>query len=416
MTKHSPGSLSIAYILYDFPSVSETFILHELLELQKQGVPLVVYAVRPPRASLTHPELASLRADIVYLNRPVPILTGMIYCLVHFPRPFLSLLIAGLLSRDLKTLKISLWVGPLVRSVQRRGVRLLHAHFAAQQAELARLVSEMLGTPYGFTAHAQDIFVPSYRKRLAGRIQAARYIITISDYNKSYLRKLFPDLAQQIAARARTIHMGVSPDAIASHPPQPRALSANEPATLLTVGRLTEKKGHMVMVRALKMLRQRGIPVRWVVAGEGPERPALDQAVIQAALSDVALFVGAVNSKTRMDWLTQSHVFVLPCVVARNGDMDGIPVALMEAMAAGVPVISTSLSGIPELITDSQEGLLVPPGDAVALADAVETMLNRPDLRAACSVVAWQKVKREFSVSTNVQQLLDIFVQASAQD
>ena len=369
--------MTICYILKWFPRLSQTFVLDELLELQRQGADLVIVALKAPAA----PE--PLQAQYRELRAPV-----------HYLAEF---------GQDLPSAPTDVQAAALAPWLREQGVEHVHAHFATWAAGLAVTVGKLTGIPVSFTAHARDIFHARVEPRvLAGRIAQAQFVVTVSDYNKRYLDGLLR--AEGKAGNVIRLYNGVDVRHLEAD------AAPKQPDLVVGVGRLVAKKGFDYLVDACRLLRERGRRVRCVIVGEGEEREALAQQVARAGLEQDVVLVGALPRAEVARLIRQAAVVALPCVVDPEGDRDGLPTVLLEAMALGTPVISTRVAGIPEMIDDGHSGLLVDERDAPALADAIAAVLDSPALQARLRAAAVERVQRDFSLTGNVRRLRASFL------
>jgi glycosyltransferase involved in cell wall biosynthesis len=382
----------LAYLLPHRPKLSETFIRDEIDAIARSGVALDVYALRPlPTAT------SALGAQLYWLVRaPARLLGAWARALrshAHSPK-LLARAILGVAGG-----------AQFAREMQRRGVGHVHAHFATHSALAAWVVERLAGIPYSFTAHADDIFVR--RPMLEEKVAAASFVVAISEFNR---RLLAGQIGETAARRIRVVHCGVPVDQFAPLPPA----SASHPFTILCVGRLEPKKGQRHLIEACRLLRERGIALRCWLVGEGRERARLERARDDAGLGDHVELLGARSRSEIRALVAEAHAFALPSVVAADGRTDGIPVALMEAMALERPVVSTRISGIPELIADGHSGRLVEPGDAAALADALEAIHRDAEHAAQLAREAARRVRERFDLHENAAELLRLFAGTAA--
>jgi glycosyltransferase involved in cell wall biosynthesis len=278
----------------------------------------------------------------------------------------------------------------------------LHAHFASTPSLVALFTHRLSGIPYTFTAHAKDIYVTDpdvFRTKL----EEARAVVTCTEYNRGYLTKQFGRLADH---KVRCIYHGL--DISQFKFTLSRKDGAGEPV-ILSVARLVEKKGLEDFIMAADILRRRGHAFKVEIIGTGPLRDTLKAQAQRLGLTDRVRLAGAQAHDTVCLAYQRASVFVLPCVVASNGDRDGIPNVLLEAMASGVPVVSTPVSGIPELIESGVNGLLVSPRDARSLADAIERLLASRELSEGLARAARTKLESSFSLEASAEQLLTVF-------
>jgi glycosyltransferase involved in cell wall biosynthesis len=297
-------------------------------------------------------------------------------------------------------------IAPFIKSL---GIDLIHAHFATWAATTALFVSDLTGIPYSFTAHARDIYHERVDKTvLAEKMAKARFVITVSDFNKRYLEGLL--CSEGRSGQIIRLYNGIDLE-------QFRPLDIEkEPNLLLGVGRLTSKKGFKYLIEACKILCERGRDFRCVIIGKGDERATLEKLVEQYSLEQKISLPGAKTQAEVMRIIQKATVFVLPCIVNSDGDRDGLPTVLIEAMALGVPVVSTDVTGIPEIIAHERTGLLVEEKNSKTLADAIETLLDSESLCEKLSRAALVKVREEFNVVENVKTLKGYFLSGGSCD
>ncbi len=245
--------------------------------------------------------------------------------------------------------------------------RLIHAHFALDQAHIARIMASIISVPYTITTHATDIFVPKCRTRLVRVLTGASAVLTISNYNVSHLRGYGVKKDRITVARL----------ALDTEELPARKKTTSPLYAVCTASGLVEKKGVPVLIRAMEILKEKNLKL--IVIGSDPRGTKLEYYRKKCAHLDIE-FPGALTSSATLEIVSNASFFVLPCIEAENKDKDGIPVALMEAMGMGVPCISTELSGIPELIENNVSGFLVRPGSAEELSGAITTMLSEREL------------------------------------
>lgn len=394
----------VAYIAHYFPALTQTFVYREVQALEALGWKILPYSIRRPTKGISD-EARELAARTAYLLplRPLRFLGGNLAALARNPRGYLGALLSTAAARGERARARSLALAHsfgalcLVRELEAAGVRHIHAHFATTPATLAMAAAGFLGIPFSMTIHARDLFTGA--NLLRTKIERAKFVVTISAYN----REILASIAPAAAAKIRVVHCGVDLERFA---PAPRDASpARERPTFLAVGRLVEKKGFRYLVEAAAILARRRVLVEIRVVGGGPEADALARRAAELGVADSVRLEGPLSQERLLPELRAADAFVLPCVRAQDGDQDGIPVSLMEAMACEIPCVSTRISGIPELIEDGKEGLLVPEKDPEALAGAIERLAADPALRREYGRAARKKVEAAFSLAVQAREL-----------
>ena len=399
---------SIGYILQTYPSLTTTFVYREVLALQHCGAEITTFSIWKPVAGKLSPESQPLMDTTSYIF-PVSwprFLQRHVYFLLFHPVKYLGTSFY-ILTRPGESWKNRLRTvyhfGEAVYlawEVRNHNIRHLHAHFTINAASIALIIARLLDISFSFTAH--NIFFTD-RLLLKEKVREARFIAVISEFSREYLLRLVP--GESWRQKTHIVHCGISPSQFS--PPDPRPV--NSVPFIFFVSQLQERKGAPVLAEACSLLKERGVDFHCVLAGDGPEKPVVERLVEQYGLKDCVALPGAIFVDQVNAYLKQADIFVLPCVVARNGDIDGIPVALMEAMACEVAVVSTRVSGIPELIQDGESGLLVPENDAAALADGLQQLIEDKEERLRLGKNGREKVMREFDVDISAAQLAKLF-------
>lgn len=401
--------MKVVYLVSLFPCWSETFIVREIRALIEQGVDVRIVSLKHPSETLVQDDAKALLERVVY---PLPALTGALAALAEIVRSpvralrDLARIVTGLRGDPVRIAKsIATWwralaLLPRVRSMQ---AQRLHAHWATYPATAAQAMAARIGLPFGFTCHAHDIFVEWHF--VGSKIAESDLSVTISRFNVDWLAQRCGPGARE---RLHVVHCGVVPAEI-------RFLDAERDEHLvLSVGRLDAIKGFETLIDALAILAGRGRRLRCDIVGEGPLRAPLQARIDAAGLADTVQLIGALPATQVRERLDRAGVFALASRVTPEGDRDGIPVALMEAMAAGAPVVSTTVSGIPELIEHGVHGLLVPPDDARALADAIAAQCDDPHNARAMARTARSRIEQEFDVAKEAAHLRALFERASS--
>ncbi|HVR70440.1 MAG TPA: glycosyltransferase [Vicinamibacteria bacterium] len=406
MAERSAAALRrpVAVLLSRFPLVTETFILREVIEMERQGQPVRLVPLIREAPATVHPEaLPWMRRALYTPLLSLAILAANARAVRRDPSLYARLLGRVLLGSAgsphlfARTLALFPKCVYLAERLRQEGIAHVHAHFATHPALAALVISTLARIPYSVTVHAHDIFVR--RALLPEKLEAASFVRAISRFNRDFLAARYPELAGKI----EVIHTGIDPAGYAAALPAGPA----EVSTLLCVAALKPYKGLSVLVEACRRLRNDGVAFRCELVGEGPERARLQSEILRARLQDRVRLAGALPQQEVARRLADATVFVLPSVVAPDGQMEGIPVALMEAMAAGRPVVASALSGIPELVTDGESGLLVPPADVERLVDALRTLLSDPARARRMGQRGRATVEREYRLNRVVGRLLE---------
>ncbi len=401
--------MKIGYLAQKYPQLTLTFVYREIVALRAAGLNIETFSIWKPRLEDLSAEAQPLRAETFYVFpldwygfivshlrhlflRPDRYLGTLIFCLMRPHR---------LWRNRLRTLLHFCQAVYLAREVERRGIAHMHVHFALNAATLALVIQRLTGITYSFTAHANDLFVNPIL--LPEKIEEARFIIAISEYNRRFMYDLVPTPAT--AAKIHLVRYGVDVERFAPMARRPQT----SPPLILAVARLVEKKGFSFLVKACRILAEQGRDFRCLIIGSGPQEALLRKLIATNQLSDKVELVGRVFQERLKDYLNQATVFVLPCIVAADGDRDGIPNTLIEAMAMEIPVVSTAVSGIPELTQHGQTGLVVAPQDEVALATALAQLLDDEALRARLATAGRATVVAEYEAEKNAAALLGIF-------
>ena len=399
----------IAYIAQSFPNLTATFIYREVLALRDIEFNVTTFSTWKPDVNALSEEAKELVDSTVYvfpISWPT-FFVAHLYFLFTRPLRYISTFLFVLTRRGetarnrLRTFFHFCEAICLAIEAKRREIRHIHAHFSINAASIALIISRLLDVSFSFTAH-NSFFTD--RLILKEKCKAARFIVAISEYSRDLLLRL---VKESKADRFHIIHCGVCTDKFSP----PTSKVPNPSWLIFSIAQLVERKGIPVLAQACKILDQRGFDFRCIIAGDGPQRVLLEQMIAEYQIQEKVQLVGVVFQEQLLSYLSRADVFVLPCLTASDGDRDGIPVVLMEAMAMEIPTVSTNVSGIPELIEDGQSGLLVREKDPTALADALERLLLDRELGIKLGKKARQKILREFDIEGNVRQLATLFKQ-----
>jgi len=402
--------MKVAYMVSRFPHVTETFVVRELNGVDAAtDLELELFSLFPAVDATLHPAargwVGRLRGGSSW-----GALRGSAWWLCRRPGTLLctAAVVARAFARDPPRLARALATVALAsdhaRAMRRLGVEHVHAHFANYPAIAAWTVARLAGPTSSFTAHAHDIFRDqSFLRRL---VADARFVVTISDFNREFLARYNGGQTP-----LHVVHCGVD---TAAWPVRLRTLPARGPVRALCVASLEEKKGHRVLLRALAHAGGELDRVELDLVGPGPLRAELETLARSLGLVDRVRFHGALPEPEVAALLDRADLFVLASIVERSGFMEGIPVALMEALAAGVPVVATRLSGIPELVRDEDTGLLAEPGDAASLRAAVERAITDPAAARRRAAAGRELVEREFDANVSAARIAELIRSASA--
>ena len=405
------GKPNVGYVVCGWPRLSETFILNEVIGLERLGARLRIFSIKGPKDQPVNARVMDVRAPITYLSierNKKAIWLANIRLFWRRPVRYSRAMLEAMGYGRLSVLRRFFQASYLAEILFREPLGYLHAHFAHASAVVCMFTHRLTGTPYSFTAHAKDIYVKTPRELLRAEAQSAEAVITCTEYNRRYLStQIGPPGSRKI----HCIYHGL--DLSQFKFCCPRGLDA-EPPVILSVARLVEKKGLRNLILAADILRQRGRRFQVEIVGKGPLRQSLEDLVKQLGLDDRVRFLGLLPHEKLCRVYQRVCLFALPCVVAPDGDRDGIPNVLLEAMASGVPVVSTPVSGIPEMIQSEVEGLLVPTNSPRELAGALDRLLNSPELRERLALAARSKIETYFSIERNSAQLLSLFERVGA--
>jgi len=290
----------------------------------------------------------------------------------------------------------------LAHQLEKMQIKHIHAHFASGAGTVAYLINKISGISFSITTHAYDIFKNEISdSNLYKKLAKAEKIRCISQYNKSFLSRKFPDLPEQ---KFNVIHCGIDVERF-----KPVPVHNSKQFQLIAIANLVEKKGLIYLLKACKILVNRNIKFVCKIVGDGYERQELEQYIEQNKLGDFVFLTGRCSNQKINRTINKSKLLILPCIVARDGDRDGIPVTLMEAMASGVPVISTSISGIPELISNRVNGTLIPPANEIQMAGAIEELLSSDLLNSKYATEGRSTIVKYFNAETIASELLDFW-------
>jgi colanic acid/amylovoran biosynthesis glycosyltransferase len=385
-----------AYLFERFPSFGQTFCYREVAELARQGINSPIFAIRNPKGEPPQdwdqrivervhylPGEEQLLGEVRQASKKGKLTEEVISALDEWGR-----------RTDFLRLYQAVYVGLRLQEI---GIRHLHAHFAGMAARTAFWIGKFFPITFSFTAHANDIFAArDFEISLDKLVDAARVIVTETDYAAKFLRERFPGRGDRI----HRIYNGLD------LAPFVRADFSSTPPLIVAVGRLIAKKGFADLIRACRLLMERGKSFRCEIIGEGLLEEELREQIAQLDLQGCVELPGAKPQHEIGEQLAAASVFVLPSMIDPDGGMDNLPTVIMEAMASGLPVVSTMIGGIPEMVIENETGFLVRAGDAIALAGAIERLFDETGLARRLGERGFQRAKELFSIEKNVRSLL----------
>jgi glycosyltransferase involved in cell wall biosynthesis len=401
----------LVYVLGEFPSVSETFILREMLALQEMGFRIIPLAMKPGAGAKVHDEARELARRTLHrpqpgslqslsgliktaLQRPFGLLSGILLALRH------CLLAPGLTRELVSALLTASWFAAHLRG---REARHIHAHFASYPATVGLLLAEITGGGFSLSCHARDLFTDE-SILLSRKLQEAEFVVVCTRYGLERLQRQYSLTSSD---KLHLIYHGVDAARLLA---QPRV---RHPLPLvMSVGRLIEKKGFRFLLQAAAMVASRGEHFELVIVGDGPERDELQRMASGLGLRDKVIFTGILSQAELAEVYQRATVFCLASVVASDGDRDGLPNVVLEAMGYGVPVVASNLGAIPEAVHPEETGLLAAPGSAGELAEQIERALQDEGLRQRLARQGRRLVAAEFDLYPNAAQLGALFARA----
>ena len=398
----------IAYIMSRFPHLPETFILREMNELVRQGWDIALYPLIQQKQPVIHHEAKPWLSRI----RPLPFLSW--HTFIANIRTFFSQPInyATVWLRTIKESRQNPYM--LVRSVailpkavyaahkmQQEGINHIHAHYSTHPAFATWVIHQLTGISYSVTVHAHDIFVR--RTMLKSKLESASFVAAISEFNRNYLAE---KVGERISGKTHIVHCGIEPKI---YKPTPLPRKTGGLLEIIHIGSLQPYKGQRYLIEACQHLRENNIPFRCQIIGGGEEKESLTKLINTLGLEFEIILLGNKTQQEVAHLLSTAHCYVQPSIITSAGKMEGIPVALMEAMACQLPVVATSLSGVPELVRPGETGYLVPPEDARAIADALMSIHHDPDRAAILAANGRSFVMQSFELKANVSKLARLF-------
>jgi len=405
--------LKIAYLLQIFPSTTQTFVYREVSALREHGITVKTFSIYRPDAAKISVEALPFLDETWYafpINWTFLMLAHLKYALTRPLCYFRTLLYV--ISRPgeswrsrRRTLLHFLYGMGMVRAIEQSGSRHIHAHFGWSASTIALIAHRLLDIPFSVTFHSfHDRNAYPQRLLPEEKIRRAEFLITISEYHRRFLRTFLPPCDQ--GDKIRVIHHGLDPEVFS---PRTDSRVSTSTFAIVSVGQLIACKGFDILIEACALLTTREIAFTCHILGEGSDRQRLEELIRRHSLDDRVRLPGRVDQVELREYLNQADVFCLPCLKDKSGRQDGLPVVLTEAMAMQLPVVSTTITAIPELVEHNENGLLVPPQDPVALADALQVLAGEPELRLRLGRAGRESVVESFNINRSAEQLAQVF-------
>jgi len=400
----------IAYVVSHFPKLTETFILDEMIAIEQNGLSIELFPLIRDRSKVVHPaakpfiirahfqpfiSLAILKANLFYIKRKpgeyLDTLFSVLKCTWGSYRLFVGSI--GIFPKSVF----------FAYQMAVEGITHVHAHFARHATTTGFVIQRMAGIPYSFTAHGSDIHVD--RHMLREKVAEADLVVPISNFNQ---KVILEECKGQYLDKLKVIHCGVDTQQAFKPRSWNEDIENRTTVSIICIGTLHEVKGQTYLINSCKILKEAGYNFVCHFVGDGPDRPSLVKQAAQYGL-DCIIFHGVLTRPEIIQMLQEMDIAVTPSVPAHDGRREGIPIVVMEAMASGLPVVASNISGIPELVEDNRNGFLIPPCDVGALVTAIERLIQEPGLRRRFGMAGREKIEKEFSLQLNAAKLAQYF-------
>lgn len=394
-------NIRVGYVMKMYPRFSETFIVNEILAHESTGLDIDIFSLRTPNDGRFHESLARVRGTVKNLPgkniKAAQFWDEISKAQNTFPDTFSVLKDAINEDEDVGNVYQALHLAQAVKS---KGITHLHAHFVNIATTTARIAAKLNNIPYSFTAHAKDIFHESViEDDLRRKLSDAKACVTVSDFNVSYLNKHCGEDARSV----QRIYNGIDLARLTYHSPLRRRRE------IISVGRLVEKKGFPTLLKACELLKNASVDFHCTIVGKGALEQFLREQICELGLDQHVTMLGARSQDTVMQLVQNSAVFAAPCIIGNDGNRDGLPTVLLEAMALGTPCVSTDVTGIPEVLQDEKTGLMVAQQDAQELAVALQRLLDDANLRDKLAENARGLIEQNFDIKQNSAAMRKIF-------
>lgn len=393
----------IGFVLKGYPRLSETFIAQEIQLLEERGFSIVIYSMRAPRDQLLHPVHQRIKARVKYL--PEEVFPSLIIPMknlrtfFHFPIGYFKAFLHALFfsikrfsNSPLKRLLQAGWLLDEEKIGKDRDIRHLHSHFIHVPTEMTMYLHIVSGVTYSISAHAKDIYTITDQE-IRERVENAEFLMTCTHFNYQKIRET---VAEEHREKVHEVYHGVN---LKVFEPSSQQKQKELPKKLLTVARLVDKKGYDTVFQSIKVLKDQGIVLDYEIFGEGELKNSLRDLAIQLGIDKQIHFHGAVTQSKVIEVYKSGGIFVLGCRLTNNGDRDGIPNSMAEAMSMELPVVATNISGIPELVENEVTGLLVESNMPVEMANAIRRLIEDPSFAHSLGEAARKKVQKCFDAN-----------------
>lgn len=408
------STLRIAYIMSRFPKLTETFVLNEIVAMEQEAEAVEIYPLMREKAEVVHKEALRLMAQAHYTPFvSLPILRATLHAMWRRPKVFWRTLRdvvretwgnARFLLAELALFPKAVYLASLFEA---QGIDHIHAHFATHPAAAAFIIHRFTGIPYSFTGHGSDLH--RFQEMLCLKVREATFVVAISEYNRQFI---IEHCGSETASNIQVVHCGVDLQEF-DDAQQKRTNAATNRPVILCIGTLHEVKGQRYLLEAVALLKEKGLNVDCHFVGGGPDRESLAAMAERLGIANHVTFFGQRSREQVIAHLQGADVLVAPSVPSSDGRREGIPVVLIEAMASGVPVVASRLSGIPELVHHEETGLLAQPGASEELAAAMRRLCEDGALAQRLSRKARALVDAEFNLQRNTATLAQLFAEAS---
>ena len=415
----SQRPMRIAYIMSRFPKISETFVFREINAVKQRGVDVEIFPLIRERTSVVHPEVSHLVETARFTPLlSMPILASNLSNFVRRPIKYLGVFFDTLRatwgSRRFLGGAIAYYPKAVyfADQMQRLEIDHVHAHFASFPAAVAYVIYRFTNIPFSFTAHGSDLHRD--RRMLREKVEACAFAVSISECNRQLI---LSECGAKIAHKLVVVHCGIDSDFFHARD-EPTVYDLRQgPLKLVCTGTLHEVKGQIYLLRACQVLQEREVDFHCHLIGDGPDRELLAREARDLRIEQNVTFHGACTAEQVRQHVSDADIYICPSVPSRDGRREGIPVALMEAMACSVPCIASRLSGIPELVRHEDTGFLTEPSDHAAIAQSIARLASDHRLRRELGEAGRRFVRANFELGDNVEKLIEHFkntVQANA--